>query len=76
MRKWFVPLAVLAVSGIGALLLTDRGRQTLRRVLARLDEGPQRWAEWNDSAQAELERIQATLNKIAESLEPRGQMGH
>ena len=76
MRKWFVPLAVLAVSGLGALLLTDKGRETLRRLLARLEEAPQRWAEWNDSAQSELERIQAALNQIAESLEPRGQMGH
>ncbi len=76
MRKWFVPLAVLAVSGIGAMLLTDRGRETLHRLLARFDEAPQRWAEWNDSAQSELERIQARLNQIAESLEPRGHMGH
>ena len=25
MRKWYVPLAVLGVAGLGALLLTDRG---------------------------------------------------
>jgi hypothetical protein len=76
MRKWFVPLAVLGVGGIGAFLLTDKGRESLRRLLARFEKAPQRWAEWNENAQLELERIQATLNQIAESLEPRAQMGH
>lgn len=76
MRKWFVPLTVLSVGGIGAFLLTDKGKETLRRWRENFDETPDRWAEWNESAQAELERIQATLNQIAASLEPRSQMGH
>jgi hypothetical protein len=75
MRKWFVPLTVLSVGGIGAFLLTDRGRETLRRWRARFDEAPERWVEWNENAQLELERIQAALNQIAESLGPRGEMG-
>jgi DNA-binding PadR family transcriptional regulator len=76
MRKWFVPLTVLGVGGIGAFLLTDKGRETLRRLRSRFDEAPERWVEWNENAQVELERIQATLNQIAESLGPRSQMGH
>jgi hypothetical protein len=75
MRKWFVPLTVLGVGGIGAFLLTDRGRETARRLLANFEDAPERWVEWNESAQSELERIKATLNQIAESLEPRGEMG-
>ena len=75
MRKWFVPLTVLGVGGIGALLLTDRGRETLRRWRARFDEAPERLEEWNENAQSELERIQSALTQIAESLGPRSEMG-
>jgi hypothetical protein len=75
MRKWFVPLTVLGVGGIGAFLLSDKGRETLRCWRARLDQAPERWLEWNENAQLELERIQTALNQIAESLGPRGEMG-
>ncbi|HZM09153.1 MAG TPA: hypothetical protein VFC15_02960 [Candidatus Limnocylindrales bacterium] len=75
MRKWFVPLTVLGVGGVGAFLLTDKGRETLRRWRARFDEAPERWLEWNENAQLELECIQAALNQIAKSLGPRSEMG-
>ncbi len=76
MRKWFVPLTVLGVGGIGAFLLSDKGRDTLRRWQALFDEAPERWDEWNENAQLELERIQTALNQIAESLRPRSELGH
>jgi hypothetical protein len=75
MRKWFVSLTVLGVGGIGAFLLTDKGRETVRHLLAKFEEAPERWEDWNDGVQAELERIQATLNQIAKSLGPHGEMG-
>ena len=75
MRKWFVPLTVLGVGGIGAFLLTDKGRDVLRRLRAKFEEAPERWEEWNDAAQLELERIQAALDQIADSIGPRGAMG-
>lgn len=75
MRKWFVPLTVLGVGGIGAFFLTDKGRETLRRWRARFEEAPERWEEWNENAQPELQRIQTAINRIADSLGPRGEMG-
>ena len=72
MRKWFVTLAVLGAGGLGAFLLTDKGKQTLRHWLQEFDDASD---EWNESAENELERIRATLNQIAESLEPHGEMG-
>ena len=76
MRKWFVPLTVLGMGGIGVFLFTEKGRETLRRLRARMDEAPDRWIEWNDNAQAELDRIRTSLNQIAESLAPRRELGH
>ncbi len=71
MRKWALPLTVLGVGGLGALVLSDRGRKAILWALAKLDEAPEKLTEWNESAQRELERIQTTLNQLAETLEPR-----
>jgi hypothetical protein len=35
----------------------------------RLDEAPDRFAEWNESAQTELEKIQNALNELADTLQ-------
>ncbi len=75
MRTWLVTLTVLGVGGVGAFLLSERGQQALRRQLARFGENPEPWGDWNQAAQAELERIQAALNQIAQSLEPHGEPG-
>jgi hypothetical protein len=76
MRKWLVTLAVLGVGGIGAFLLTDKGQDTVRRWLAYLGDEPGEWDDWNESAQAELEHIQAALNQIARSLGPHRELSH
>lgn len=76
MRKWYVPLTVLGVGGIGAFLLSERGKNVLRWAIEKFRQAPERFLEWNETAQAELDRIQSTLNQIAESLEPHGEPGH
>jgi hypothetical protein len=76
MRKWFVPLTVLGVGGIGAFFLTDKGKETLRRWRAVFVDAPQRWETWNENAQLEPERIQIALNQIKESLEPGSHASH
>jgi hypothetical protein len=76
MRKWLVPLMVVGVGSLGAFFLTDKGRTAVRRWTSYLDEAPEHWEDWNDAARAEMERIQNTLNQIAQSLEPHGQTGH
>lgn len=75
MRRWYVPLTMLGLGSIGAFLLSERGRNSLRAMSENFDETPQRSLEWNDSAQSELDRIQAALNHIAESLELRTELG-
>jgi hypothetical protein len=68
MRKWAVPLTVLGLGGVGALLMSDRGRRGVRWAIERLNEAPERLAQWNDNAQREMERIQGTLNRMSEML--------
>ena len=69
MRKWLVPLLALGAGGVGAFFLTPKGRETLQALWARFEPIPERWQEWNDNAQLELERIQNALNQISQSLE-------
>lgn len=74
MRKWFVPLTVLGVGSVGAFLLSERGRNLLGALVENFRAAPDRWLEWNENAQHELDEIAAALNRIAESLEPRIQL--
>lgn len=71
MRRWFVPLTVLGIGGIGALLFSEAGRRGIEWFFDRLDEAPDRFAEWNESAQSELEKIQTALNELADTLQAR-----
>src|SRR5437660_11213369 len=69
MQKWFLPLTVLGLGGLGLLVLSDRGQDALQWVFDKLDEAPDQFNDWNARAQDELDRIQAALNRVAESLE-------
>ncbi len=69
MRKLYVPLTVLGLSGLGWLFLTERGQQAIRWIAENLRSGPDKFLEWNEAAQRELDRIQVALNRVAESLE-------
>ncbi len=68
MRRWYVPLTVLGLGGIGLVLLSERGRKALGSIFEGFGEASEKLSEWNDSMEDELDRIQATLDGIAESL--------
>jgi hypothetical protein len=68
MRRWYLPMTVVGLSGVGMLLFTERGRRSLEWLVEHLPEAPKHFAEWNETAQRELDRIQETLNRVAESL--------
>jgi len=74
MRKWFTTLAVLGIGGIGAFLLSEKGREILRGWLAEFQDVPDQLDEWSESAELELANIQAALNRIAQSLEPHSEV--
>jgi len=68
MRKWYLPMTVVGLGGLGMLFFTERGRRSLAWMVEHLPEAPKHFAEWNETAQRELDRIQATLDRVAESL--------
>lgn len=69
MRKWYVPLTVLGLSGVGLLLLSEPGRRKLRWLGQNLRRAPEALVTWNETAQRELDRIQTALNRVAATLE-------
>jgi hypothetical protein len=69
MRKWTMPLTLLGLGGLGYLFLSERGQQALRWVAENVSRGPEKFLEWNESAQRELDRIQEALNRVADTLQ-------
>ncbi len=69
MKKWYMPLAILGVGSLGALLLSERGRQALRWVAENFERHQGKFVEWNDAAQREIERLEEALDRIADSIE-------
>ncbi len=74
MRKWYFPMTVMGLGGLGVLLFTDRGRRSLQWVADHIHEAPRQRAEWNETAQRELDRIQETLDRVARTLEASGDL--
>jgi len=68
MRRWYVPLTVLGLGGIGVVLLSERGRSAMRALLQDFGHATSRLLEWNEGLPDELDRIQAMLDGVAESL--------
>ncbi len=76
MRRWYVPLTVIGLGSVGALLLTERGRSVLQKVLERFWQAPDRLLDWDGSLDSELDRIQTALDAIADSINPSLELGH
>ncbi|MGH9670688.1 MAG: hypothetical protein ACRD3A_11330 [Terriglobales bacterium] len=68
MRKWYLPLTVLGVAGLAALVLSERARESVRRIVGRLDDAPEPFRGWNDAAQRELESLQEALERLSDTL--------
>ncbi len=69
MKKWYMPLAILGVGSVGALLLSERGRQALRWVAENLERHQDKIVDWNEAAQREFERLEEALDRVADNIE-------
>ena len=67
-RKWTIPLTLAGLGGVGAVLLTERGRNFLRSAVRRVKSEPGCLAAWNDSARDELSHIQQAVREVEQSL--------
>lgn len=67
--RWLLPAAVFGLGGLGLLALSDRGIEALGWLVGRVKEAPQKFLEWNDAAQKELDRIESALERMAEAME-------
>jgi len=75
MRKWYVPLTVAGIGGLGVFLLSDSGQKVLRWMRQYIRWNSEGLLEWNEAAEAELHRLEDALGAIAESLQPRTELG-
>jgi hypothetical protein len=67
--KWYIPAALLGLGGVAVFLMSENGRRWVRWVAQQLPRTPDQLLAWNEAAQRELDRIQAALNRVADSLE-------
>ena len=68
MRKWYLPLTVLGVASVAALVLSERGRESVARLVGRLQDSPEPFRGWNDAARRETERLQDALDRLSHTL--------
>ena len=71
MRKWYIPLTIAGIGGLGAFLFSESGRSALRWIGRYVRRNSQGMVEWNEAAAAELQRLQAALSALGDSLQPR-----
>lgn len=69
MRNWYLPLTVLGVAGLTALALSERGRESVRRALGRMEDAPEPFRGWNDAAQRELESLREALARLSDTVQ-------
>jgi hypothetical protein len=69
MKKWYLPVTVLGLSGLGLLFASERGRQRVRQAFEKLIEHGDPLGEFNKFCEDQLEMIQRNLDRLSEALE-------
>lgn len=62
MRKWYVPLTILGLGGLGLLFVTERGQQAVRSLLGTPGDEPGN--EFEPRVDDELAQIVSALDEI------------
>lgn len=68
MRKWFVPLTVIGLSGLGLAAASPTARRRMNRFFQAVAQAPSRLETFNDVLESELDTIQRAINEIAQAL--------
>jgi hypothetical protein len=68
MKNWFLPIAVLGVSGLGLLFASERGRKRLHTLFEDINNADP-LGQFNQAMEDQLDNIQRTLERLSEVLE-------
>ena len=68
MRKWFVPITVFGLGGLGVLLGTEKGREAVRRVRQFVNDTPEHISGINGAVEHELDSLQESVDALAKRL--------
>jgi len=66
MRKWWIPVTVLGLAGLGALLLSPRGKRALAWLTETFADAPELFL--NQSTLQDIERLRVAVDRLAGSL--------
>lgn len=70
MRKWYVPMTVAGLGGLGLLLASDWGRNALRRLRRSMQAAPGALREFNCAVEGEITRLQESVDELARAIRP------
>ena len=68
MSKWFLPVTVLGLSGLGLIFASERGRARVLTFMDRVAEHGDPLGEFNKLCEEQLNTIQSSLDRLAEAL--------
>ena len=68
MRKWYVPLTMLGLGGLGLLFVSERGQQAVRALLDGVADRPDDWDRFHAGVNRELAQIESVLTEIEAEL--------
>ena len=69
MKNWFIPFAVVGLSGLGIIVASEQGRKKLLYAFDRLVENGDPLGEFNNFLDDQLTSIQRALDNLAAALE-------
>jgi hypothetical protein len=69
MKNWFIPIAVVGLSGLGLLCISERGQEKVQQLFDRITRGEDPLSEFNSFLDQQLTSIQRSLDHLAEALE-------
>jgi len=69
MKNWFIPIAVVGLSGLGLLCISEKGQEKVQELFDRLSRARDPLSEFNSFLDQQLTSIQRSLDHLAEALE-------
>ena len=69
MKNWFIPIAVVGLSGLGLLCISEKGQEKVQQLFDRITRGEDPFGEFNSFLDQQLTSIQRSLDHLAEALE-------